>query len=207
MSAESGLHYYSKIVMASWLRKMAGARKNFKGLNNINFKCESKAPGPMFGVYTEYPVCLDKNTKQIVGLDTTWDNYCKTNSWKAKAKHGIPSKYELKNASDRFIILHIFDVIVMDGDKLAYIFEIKHTHAMDTKKIKFIQKHQIPTFEVSAQWVLERVTGKIPWNLQWIVSICTSPELVNGGNDLNDLNSGNSFEPDLINNDDGSSLQ
>ncbi len=178
MSVESGLHYYAKIVMSSWLRKMAGI-KDFKGLNNINFTCATKSPGPMYGVYTEYPVCLEKNTKKIIGLEMTWDEYCKINDWKAKAKHGIPSKYELKPAYDRFTILHIFDVVVMDGTKLAYIFEIKHTHAMDAKKIKFIEKYQIPTFEVSAQWVLECITGKIPWDLQWLTTLCTSPELKN----------------------------
>jgi hypothetical protein len=180
MSAESGLHYYAKIVMASWLRKMTGV-KNFKGLNNINFTCTTKSAGPMFGVYTEYPVCLEKTTKKIIGLDITWGDYAKATQWKAKSKHGIPSKYELKNAADKFIILHIFDVVVMDGSKLAYIFEIKHTHAIDSKKIKFIEKHQIPTFEVAAQWVLERITGKIPWDLQWLVTLCTDPNLKNGG--------------------------
>jgi hypothetical protein len=149
---------------------MNGRTKNFKGLHNINFKCSTPAVTPMFGVYTEYPVCLDKKSKKIIGLDVTWDNYSKNSSFKPKAKHGIPSKYEIKKCPELLTVLHIFDVAVLDGEKLAYIFEIKHTHAVDAKKIKFSEKHKIPMYEVAAQWVLEKVIGKIPWDLQFIAS-------------------------------------
>jgi len=165
MSSESGLHYYSKTVLASWLRQLNGRTKNFKGLNNINFKC--------------------KTTKKLIGLDETWDQFATRTTFKAKSKNGIPTKYELKN-NNSLTTLYIFDIVVLDGSKLAYVFEIKHTHAVDDKKIKFVEKYSIPTYEVSAQWVLERIIGKIPFDLQFIASygpaVKQSPQTVSPQN-------------------------
>ena len=166
--AESYLHYHAKNSLASWLRKMQG--KKWKGLNNIIIKCLGVSKSPMFGVYTEFPVCKDKNTKKIIGLDISWFDFFAGNpTMKPKMKHGIPQKYELKEWEDQLVILHIFDVAVVDNGRLSYIFEIKHTHAMDNRKIRFVKKNKIPTYEVAAQWVIERIRGKIPWDLEYLV--------------------------------------
>lgn len=173
MSSESGMHYYAKISACSWLRKMTG--KKFKGLNNIGFKCNNPGKAPMFGVYAEYPVCLDaKDKKVIVGYNKTWWDYCNETGFKVKSKHGIPTNYELKQANDRFIILHIFDIAVLDDNRLSYIFEIKHTHAIDNKKIRFVEKYGIPTYEIDATWVLGKPKGKIPWDLEYIACYSTT---------------------------------
>ena len=168
--AESYLHFHAKTDFASWLRKMKG--KNFKGLNNITFKCKDKGSSPMFNVYTEFPVCKDKATKKIIGSDISWSDYFAKSNKKAKQKHGIPAKWELKEWENDLIILHIFDIAVIDENKISHIFEIKHTHAVDNKKIKFVEKHQIPMWEISAQWVIEKVKGKIPWDLEYLQCFC-----------------------------------
>lgn len=170
--SESYLHFHAKMDLASWLRKMKG--KSFKGLNNITLKWKGKGKSPMFDVYTEYPVCKDKTTNKLIGYEITWEDYFKvaSNDMKPKKKHGIPEKWELKNWEDRLIILHIFDVVVMDDNKISHIFEIKHTHAVDKKKIRFVEKRDIPMWEVSAQWVIEKCVGKIPWDLEFIQNFC-----------------------------------
>jgi hypothetical protein len=172
--SESGMHYYAKITLAAWLRKMIG--KNFKGLNNIQLNCTNslgKCSSPMFGVYTEYPICLancGKGQRKLVGFDTMWDSVESKELIKAKAKHGIPSKYELKNNDKLSTILHIFDIAVVSDDKIVAVFEIKYTHAMDNKKIRFVEKSQIPTYEIDAEWVLKRPRGKIPFELEYLES-------------------------------------
>lgn len=163
--SESNMHYYSKIVVSSWLRKMVG--KNCKGMNNLNIETVDKKFSPMFDVYTEYPVCFDQKTRKIVGLCRTsdtklngacciWEDWFEENpEFKVKAKSKIPTSYEIKqNMKNRLTILYLFDIGVIDNGKLKYAFEIEYKHPIDDKKAKFIEKHQITTYEISAEWIM-----------------------------------------------------
>ena len=153
MSVESYLHKYAKTVMSSWLRKLTG--RNFKGLNNIGITLTTKPTGPMFGVYTEYPVCQDKETQSLIGINETWANWLTNHKLSAKAKHGIPTRWELKEWKKELKILHIFDIVILDDNRVSYIFEICHKHPIEKDKIEFVKIHKIPCYEVAAQWIME----------------------------------------------------
>lgn len=168
MSVESYLHKYAKIVVASWLRKKIRIGPKFKGLNNIPLELELPKKSPMYGVYTEFPICksfIDPNNPIIVGIDITWDQYIDKYDLQSniKSKTKIPTVYELKDlvSDNKLKILSIFDVGIVDKGKLKYIFEIEHTHACTPKKIKFIHKHKLIGYELRAQKVMEQV--KLPY--------------------------------------------
>ena len=177
MGVESYLHKYSKVVVCAWLRKKIkiGTTK-FKGLNNIPLELVSPKNAPMFNVYPEYPVCKskDKSNTNIVGLDIMWKDWLTQNNLdsKVQSKSRIPTIYDLKNMTDRLEVLTIFDIGVVDDNKLKYIFEIEHTHACTPKKIKFINEHNLIGYELSAQKVMEQV--KLPYcievNKEWNVN-------------------------------------
>ena len=162
MSVESYLHKYAKTVMASWLRKLTG--RNFRGLNNIGITLKNKPTGPMFGVYTEYPVCQDTQSKSLIGIDESWEHWLSNNNVTAKAKHGIPTRWELKEWKDKCKMIHIFDIVVLDNTQIAYAFEICHKHPIEDPKIEFVKQHEIPCYEVAAQWIMEKC--KLPANLE-----------------------------------------
>ena len=175
------MHYYSKIVMGSWLRRIIGKKQ--KGMNNIDIACLSKKIKPMFDIYAEYPVCLDNKTKKIIGLSSSatdckegccsvWKEWFDKNTeYKVYAKSKVPTKkeiksYKMKNDKDeeenRLTSLYYFDIGVVDEGRLKYAFEVEYKHPLNAKKIKFIEKHNIKTFEISAEWVMSRMLGILP---------------------------------------------
>ena len=172
MSAESYLHKYAKTVMSSWLRKITG--KKFKGLNNIGITIKHKHKAPMFGVFTEYPVCVDKQTNKIIGIEQSWESWITEQKLSVKAKHGIPTRWELKDWKEKCTISHIFDIVILDKletyDNLtiAYIFEICNKHPIEESKIEFVKKYKIPCYEIEAQWIMEKC--KLPANLETLRS-------------------------------------
>ena len=174
-SVESYLHKYAKTTLASWLRKKYSGMR--KCLENIE-KSESvqKLPkdcAPYYNVYVEYPVGINKNA-DVCGIDDKskvnnsnnycqiWDNILGDN--KTIRKDRIPTgpeltKYDIKP-------LFIFDIVLVENNKIKYIFEIKHKHAITQKKRKFLEKHSLEMYEIDAVSVLENV--RIPWNLKYI---------------------------------------
>lgn len=183
--SESNMHYYSKIVTASWLRRIIGKKQ--KGMNNIDLECLEKKIKPMFDIYVEYPVCLDNKTKKIVGIKCDDDGYSSNNSdgscqiWKewfeqnseysVKAKSKVPTKSELKSYTmsgdeNRLTLLYFFDIGIVDEGRLKYAFEMEYKHPIDAKKIKFVEKHKINTFEVSAEWTMSRMLGILPKEIE-----------------------------------------
>lgn len=173
MGVESYLHKYAKIVVASWLRRKIRIGTKFKGLNNIPLELELPKKSPMFGVYTEFPVCKTLDDGKLIGLHIKWEEWLNDNGLlsKIKSKTKIPTIYELKDLSDKLKIMSIFDIGIVDKGELKYIFEIEHTHACTPRKIKFINKHKIIGYELSAQKVMEQV--KLPYaidiNTYWNV--------------------------------------
>lgn len=174
MGVESYLHKYAKIVVASWLRKKIRIGPKFKGLSNIPLELEFPKKKPMYNVYTEFPVCKSLIDDKIIGIDVEWDKYIDEHDLQSnvRSKTKIPTIYELKDMNDKFKLLSIFDIGIVDKGKLKYIFEIEHTHACTPRKIKFINNHKLIGYELSAQKVMEQV--KLPYaidiNTSWNIN-------------------------------------
>lgn len=172
MGVESYMHKYAKIVLAGWLRKKVRVGETYKGLDNIPIPVQ-KGTSPMFSVYMEYPICKDKQGN-IIGMENTkkdsnpWDQWLKANGKKVAAKHNIPTNYELKEWENELTILHIFDIVMIDpaSRKVHSIFEIMHQHEITDNKKKFIQENQVPCYEISAEWIMNKV--KSPFHIDCI---------------------------------------
>lgn len=166
MGVESYLHKYAKVVVASWLRRKIRIGTKFKGLNNIPLDLKIKEKGPMFGVYTEFPVCkvIDEQNNVLIGIDCTWEEWLIKQGESVKSKSKIPTLYELQTTfKNKLKILAIFDLVIIDEKRLKYVFEIEHTHPSTSKKIRFIKDHGLIGYEISAQKVMEQV--KLPYTI------------------------------------------
>lgn len=170
MGVESYLHKYAKVVLCAWLRKKIRIGSSFKGLNNILLTLESSKESPMYNVYQEYPVgkCLispSPDKEIIVGIDVMWDEWLKEHKLEGfvRSKYSIPTIYELKELKDKIDLITVFDVSIIDNDKLKYVFEVEHTHPCTSKKIKFINDHKIIGYELSALKIMEKV--KLPYEI------------------------------------------
>ena len=178
---ETYLHKYSKQVLCKWLRKRMYVGDKFKGMKNIPLELTFPKTKPMMDVYEEYPVCYDKETKQLVGLRCVeegnrgvdcciWKEWFDTNpKFKTKSKSFIPSYYELQKWKDRLVINFIFDVGVVDDGELKYIFEVMHTNPINNAKENFLKKYKIKTYELSAKWIMDQT--KMPYEFDIIKEI------------------------------------
>lgn len=176
MTVESYMHKYAKTVLASWLRQKVRVGEKYKGLENIPLPVKGKSP--MFNVYVEYPVCSFND--ELVGVtgntdsDHPWISWLNKNGKKAKAKHGVPSSFELKDwekAGCKLKILHVFDVAVIDPETgcLHSVYEIQHKHPVTEYKKKFLEDNDIDGFEISAEWIMNKV--KAPFTVECIQTI------------------------------------
>jgi len=164
--SESLAHRFSKQAFASWVRGRSRVGINFKGLQPVLPYIPISSNKPMYGVYEEYPVCVDE-TGELVGLEsnsclTGWHDWTKQHGKIASKGHQIPSSKDIKkwNASHhpRLKMKWFFDIGVVDENgRLSCVFEIKHTHASTDQKIAWLEENNVKWFEVSADWILNRV--------------------------------------------------
>lgn len=185
MTVESYMHKYAKIVLASWLRKKIRVGQSYKGLDNFPVP-NVKAKSPMYDVYLEYPICKD-TSGNIVGLSYVnnensntsnkqiachpWEQWLKDNKKSVSAKHMIPSSFELKKWESELTILHIFDVAIVNSEtcQLHSVYEVQHKHPVTEYKKKFIQNNNFKCYEISAEWIMNKV--KPPFHVDCITII------------------------------------
>lgn len=167
---ESYLHRYAKVTLSSWLRKKIRIGPNFKGLNNIDLSGASSGLSklsPMYGVYTEYPVCSD-GSDQIIGLTITWSEWLTKNNITVNNKTNIPTVYDIKQFDKKLKVklLYVFDVAIVDSVGIKYVFEIEHKNPSTPEKVQFLLDRKIIGYEISAQKIMEQV--KLPYNIEFL---------------------------------------
>lgn len=165
---ESYLHRFAKQTVASWLRGRVRTGTNFKGLQPLADYIPIGMQAPMYGIYEEYPVLAD-NTGCDKNQDcadcslhvTGWHCYCaKHTDFTVCHKHGIPVLKEL----NKLKIAHVFDIgVVNAAGKLCCVVEICNTNPIETRKIEWLTEHQVPWFELSADWIMKQV--KSPYSI------------------------------------------
>ncbi len=166
---ESYLHRYAKIVLSGWYRKYIRIGKDFKGLNGISLDldwdyCKNFTPKGMYGVYLEWPICIDKKTKETIGLTlNSWKDWLSTNKIDVVSKTYVPNLKELKELSKKLKVLHIFDIVIIDKCGLKYVFEVCHKNPCDDSKIEWLKDHKINGYEFDANWIMSLVQS--PFNV------------------------------------------
>lgn len=166
---ESYLHRYSKIVLSSWYRKYIRVGKTFKGMNGINLNidwdyCKNSTPKGTFGVFQEWPVCMDKKSKKTIGLTLeSWKEWLTENSFKVVSKTNLPNLKELKDLFKKLKVLHLFDVAIVDNTGLKCVLEVCHKNPCDDSKIEWLKLNNIPGYEFDANWIMSLVQS--PFNL------------------------------------------
>src|SRR6185436_6591811 len=71
MGVESYKHQFAKATLAGWLRDVAsGNVDEYVGIKPLNWRVNRGEPH--YGVWVEYPICLDKNN-WILGTCNVWD--------------------------------------------------------------------------------------------------------------------------------------
>ena len=166
-SSESYMHKYAKSTLATWLRKKRCGAKWC--LQNIDCGTNIANTSPNYGVFLEYPIAKNKSSGKIEGLNPKIDDNGKLiwsdnfNSDKIIRKDCVPIYKEL--VDNNYIVLCVFDIIMVDTNNIRFAFEINHKHPIDDKKEKSIKDWGIKCYEISAISVLDNT--RIPKDLEY----------------------------------------
>lgn len=146
-AVESYTHVKAKERLACWLRE--AARRTPANLNAdfADFLWRPNRGAPHFGVWTEYPICLDGR-----GAVPVWDEISE------KYEAAPPTYDEMCAKNDRPAV--IIDVAVQHKGAIVAAFEVVHKHATDWMKAYFLGDQGIELYEVPAHWILERSPPK-----------------------------------------------
>lgn len=167
MGVESYKHQFAKNVLASWLRDGA-IHDEYTALSPITFRI-NRGP-PHFGIWTEYPVCLDSNN-QTIGILPVWDEV-------NPEYRDAPPTYD-QCIQNGYLPICIFDVAIQHKGIISDIIEVVHKNGISETKAGYISRVCAETpfniHVISADWVLSQV-GR-PKRLKLIHSIQPSPSL------------------------------
>lgn len=161
MGVESYKHQFAKTVLVDWLRHGA-VHDEYTTLDPITFRVNREAPH--FGIWNEYPVCLDKNNRSI-GIIPSWDEV-------ADGYQDAPPTYA-QCIEMGYLPICIFDVAIQHKGHISDIIEVVHKNGISETKAAYISRICKETpfniHIISADWVLSQV-GR-PKQLKCIKSI------------------------------------
>jgi len=151
MGVESYKHQFAKNVLATWFRDKC------KDVGNVWVSLQPACwrvnrDGPHYGVWVEYPVCLDKQN-QLIGTCPVWDEH--------------DPEFELAPPSYQrcidlgYLPIAIFDVAIQHKGNIIYAFEVVHKNRVSPLKLDYIERvrqyQHLEVFEIDADWILSRV--------------------------------------------------
>lgn len=146
---ESNMHYYAKHIFSEWLEKKwhaardNGQTKAHLGVLEWGIDCRYGS-----AVYQEYPL-LKTDNGDVLGLI----------DWKGTYPDLSHDNLEKLNLT----LESVLDVAVCENGRLKYGIEIVYKHLCTEKKRKFLRSiSQMKVYEVSAEWVLSQLHGKLP---------------------------------------------
>jgi hypothetical protein len=155
-SVESYKHRFAKETLAGWLRGLA-EHDEYACLEPINWRV-NRGP-PHYGVWTEYPVCLDAEND---GLSTVWDELDWNGEWPWPRFEQAPPTYAecLENG---WVPSVIFDVAVQHKGWICYAFEVVHRHGVTPEKLARLKRMAASAcgtprvYTIPADWILCQV--------------------------------------------------
>lgn len=166
---ESYMHKCAKQIVSTWLRSRSKVGEKFQGLQPVtpHIPLLPKTFGPMFGVYEEYPICKNRKTGALIGMEG-WSGYCKAAPLKVAKMHGIPSQKEIRlhaETTKALTMEYFFDIGLLDAaSKLCFVVEICHKNPMEDAKIAWLKENNVGWVELNAEWVMTRV--RAPYSLR-----------------------------------------
>lgn len=173
MGVESYKHQFAKTTLANWFREGASFDE-YKDLHPVRWRVNRGAPS--FGVWTEYPVCLNSKN-EIVGLSPVWDedNWDDSEIHDTEDKEPIDFRVHIKPDS----LLHvrpptyhevlamsltpivIFDVAIQHKGVISDAFEVVHRNGISETKHEYLKRvvgrHYVRVYTIDADWILSRV--------------------------------------------------
>lgn len=161
MGVESYKHLFAKDTLAGWFREIS-SHDEYVGIAPVRWRVNR--PGPNFGIWTEYPICIDSKN-EIVGIDPVWDE---SPRW-GYAEDGIaalprggerPPSYQEVIGMGLTPVL-IFDVAVQHKGNIIYALEVVHRNDISATKLDYIHRarsrsNSLEVYTIDADWILSR---------------------------------------------------
>ena len=169
---ESYIHYYAKEVLLQWLR-------------SANGRFYSMRWNP-FGqrIYTEYPIllvdgkpthgpeneCYDEIPSKCCSCPILYENLLLTSainpcSHRFVRLDNIPSRDEV--IASGFKLGAVVDVVVIEGGRLKYLFEVVHTNPCSPMKRKLLLRYATAfnavVYEVDSDYILRQICKPDRW--------------------------------------------
>jgi hypothetical protein len=175
MGVESYKHQFAKATLAGWFREICEENWNANVSHNLDHVALYPASWrvnrgrPYWGVWTEYPICLDKNNR-IVGDqawdETNWDQShldCECNTKCDCPKYKPGSLLDVRPPSYEEVIaigllpIAIFDVAIQHKGTVVYGFEVVHKNDVSKTKLEYLKRIFVEVYKIDADWILSRV--------------------------------------------------
>lgn len=151
MGVESYKHKFAKDVLAGWLREVAAPCGNeWVSLEPIRWRVNRG--GPHFGVWTEYPVCLN-DENNVVGVTNVWDEF--SLHYLGEDRDYPPTYEECIKA--KLLPICIFDVAIQHKGSIAYGLEVVHKNKPSDIKLQYLDRlRYAEVYTIDADWILSR---------------------------------------------------
>lgn len=164
MSVESYKHQYAKNTLADWLREICVGRvDDYVTLKPFHWRVNRGAPN--FGVWVEYPICIDAKNN-IVGIHDTWDEnfwweYDKNEKGPrlARSIERPPSYAEV--LGEKLTPIVIFDIAIQHKGVVFAGIEVVHKNGISASKYEYLNRINLyktmQIYTIDADWILSRV--------------------------------------------------
>jgi len=144
-SVESYKHKFAKQTLTQWLRELGEAaykdNDTYARIGDISWR--TNRGEPTWGIFEEYPV-----SKSV-----EWGGY--VHAWDETYWGTVPTFEQLVKAGDRPDI--IFDVAIQHKGSIIYAFEVVHKHPVTEYKAGVLNRLDVETYTINAEWILQQV--------------------------------------------------
>lgn len=150
---ESYKHKFAKSVLAGWLREPSEILPPFSWRSNRG--------APNYGVWEEYPFCIDENNR-LIGNDPVWDelDWCEPNylsALRSVRKFGdAPPTYD-ELLAVKLLPIVIFDIALQHKGQVCYGIEVVHRNDVSALKLEYLKRISLfGVYTIDADWILSR---------------------------------------------------
>jgi hypothetical protein len=154
MTTESYKHKFAKDTLVDWLRNTVQQDKDKDSVSLDPIYARTNRGPPLFGVFTEYPVCIDC-TNKVRGLCPVWDE----SEWNNDVQR--PPTYD-ECLGMGLLPFVIFDIGILHKGSLYVAIEIVHRNHIDQQKrdkLARIWKEDsgwLELYTIRADWILNQ---------------------------------------------------
>jgi hypothetical protein len=165
---ESYKHRFAKETLAKWFRD-ASNEQGYAGITPIRAR-SNRASGSL-GVWTEYPICIDKDNNLIGALpvwdESAWDGSEITDEAGRIVGLKPDSLLEVRPPTYAecldmgFLPVVIFDVLIQHKGGLGVAVEVVHRNGISPTKADYLRRIRretgVDVWTIDADWILSQV--------------------------------------------------